>query len=239
MGRLAMHAPLSPDDRAALLELPHASRFYETGSFLVREGDAAGVCSVLVSGLGYRHKVSGEGQRQIVSMHVPGEMFDLQQLYLEHSDCSLQTSMRSEVATMPRTALRRLAHDRPAVADALVAMVLVELATAREWLLNIGRRDSYMRIAHFLCELAVRLKSGGLPPGQGYELPMTQEQLGDAVGLTAVHISRTLKRLVRDGLVAYGKSGVSIPDWEKLVRAADFNSRYLHLDTHPATLPAQ
>lgn len=235
LNTFAMHAPILSEDRAGLLELPYASRIFEAGSYLVREGDTPDHCGMLVSGLICRHKISGDGLRQIVSIHVPGEVFDLQQLYIETADHNVQTLTQCEVITIPRDALRRLAADRPAIARAIVATVLVELSVAREWMLNIGRRDARTRIAHLLCELAVRLDHRGLPPGQPYELPMTQEQLGDALGLTAVHINRTLKALAFDGLVSHNKRSVTIPDWKLLISVADFNSRYLHTDIRAHT----
>ncbi|MDQ0840155.1 Crp/Fnr family transcriptional regulator [Sphingomonas faeni] len=235
LDKLAMYAPISFEDRAGLLELPYASRVFEAGSYLVREGDAPDHCGMLVSGLVCRHKISGEGLRQIVSIQVPGDIYDLQQLYFVTADHNVQTLTQCAVIMVPRKALRQLAADRLSITQAIFANVLVELSIAREWLLNIGRRDARTRIAHLLCELAVRLDLPALPPGQPYELPMTQEQLGDALGLTAVHISRMLRILVRDGLLKYSRRGVTIPDWKSLVDVADFNSRYLHLDTpsHP------
>lgn len=226
----ARHTPISSEDRTALLELPFALRLVDAGSYLVREGDTPDHCAMLVSGLACRHKVSGEGFRQIVSVHVPGDVIDLQQLYLDTADHNVQTLTQCKIVRVPREALRQLAANRLGIAQAIVATVLVELAIAREWILNIGRRDARTRIAHFLCELAVRLDKPSLPPGQPFELPMTQEQLGDALGLTAVHINRMLKSLVRDGLIEYSKRGVIILDWAFMSNDADFNSRYLHMD---------
>lgn len=234
LDKFAMHAPISFEDRARLLELPYVSRLFEAGSYLVREGDAPDHCGMLVSGLACRHKISGEGVRQIVAIQVPGDVFDLQQLYLETADHNVQTLSQCEVIRVPLEAVRHLTAARLAVAHAISAIVLVELAIAREWILNIGRRDARTRIAHFLCELATRLDRPGLPSGQPFELPMTQEQLGDALGLTAVHINRMLKALARDGLIGYSKKGVTIPDWKSLVEVADFNSRYLHMDVRSA-----
>lgn len=230
----AKHAMISIEDRAGLLELPYATRRFEAGSYLVREGDTPEHCGMLISGVACRHKISGEGLRQIVSIHVPGDLIDLQQLYIETADHNVQTLTHCVVVSIPRVELRQFAADSPSVAQAIVAIVLVELAVSREWLLNIGRRDARRRIAHFLCELAVRLGRTGSSSRQPFELPMTQEQLGDALGLTAVHINRMLKTLVRDGLIDHNKKGVTIPDWESLVEIADFNARYLHLDIRPS-----
>ena len=97
-------------------------------------------------------------------------------------------------------------------------------------MLNVGRRDSRSRIAHLLCELSLRLDAEGLTQDYGYDLPMTQEQLADAVGLTPVHVNRTLKALEADGLVMRTKRNISFPDWQKLRSVGDFNQRYLHLE---------
>ena len=234
--KLALLAPISVEDRVSLLELPYASRFFEAGSYLLRDGDTPDQCSMLVSGLAYCHKISVEGMRQIVSIHIPGEICDLQQLHLATADNNVQTLTRCEVVTIAHKALRRLAAERPSVAHAFFVTTIVELSMTREWMLNIGRRDARARIAHLLCEFAFRLDKYGLPPGQAYELPMTQEQLADALGLTAVHVNRILKGLVNDGLIVHSRRGVTIPDWAVLVAEGGFNSRYLHLNPPDATV---
>jgi CRP-like cAMP-binding protein len=232
---LLAHAPLSDLDRAAILSLPHSIRFFERGSYIVRDGDASDHCAVLLSGFAFSHKTTGEGLRQVVSVQIPGKIVDLQQFHFSFADYSVQTLTRCGVARVPKVALRKLASDRVAIADALIVSAMAEASTYREWIMNIGRRDARTRIAHFLCEFAARLDVQGIAPGQPYELPMTQEQIGDALGLTAVHVNRTLKRLVNDGLVAQNKRGITFPKWEALAAEADFNRRYLHLIEHPAS----
>lgn len=105
---------------------------------------------------------------------------------------------------------------------------MIEASIFREWLLNVGRRDARERVAHLLCEISARLEATGLAREFTYELPMTQEQIGDALGLTAVHINRVLKALEKDNLIKRQKREVAIADWQRLRRAADFNLRYLH-----------
>jgi CRP-like cAMP-binding protein len=116
------------------------------------------------------------------------------------------------------------------VGHAILVKILVEASIFREWVLNVGRRDSMTRVAHLLCELGVRLDAEGLAENYGYDLPMTQEQLADAVGLTPVHINRTLKALEAEGLIVRSKRSVSFPDWKRLRLVGDFNQRYLHLE---------
>jgi CRP-like cAMP-binding protein len=227
--KLEAHAILDDGDRAALLALPHALRTYEPSSYLVREGDVPEECAVLLSGFAYRQKLTGSGMRQIVSLHIPGDALDFQHLFLDVADHNVQTLTRADVATIPRTALRELARSRAAVGNAIFVNTLVEASIFREWILNIGRRDARSRLAHFLCELAIRLDMQGLSDGDGYELPMSQEQLGDALGLTAVHVNRTIKALEADGLILRDRRRISFPRPDTLRELADFSTRYLHL----------
>jgi CRP-like cAMP-binding protein len=131
---------------------------------------------------------------------------------------------------VPRTEIQELAQSRPAIGHAILVKILVEASIFREWVLNVGRRDSRTRMAHLLCELAVRLDAEGLTRDYGYELPMTQEQLADSVGLTPVHVNRTLKALEAEGLITRTKRNIGFPDWHRLRTVGDFNQRYLHLE---------
>lgn len=238
--KLENHSGLNQGDRTALAGLPFQIRSLDPGQYLVREGDRSEYCSVMVSGFSYRHKVTGEGGRQIVSVHMPGEFIDLHNLFLETSDHNVQALTRSEVAFVPFAALREAAEQHVGLGRALWTSTLVDASIVREWTMNVGRRDSLTRIAHLLCEFALRLEQSGLPGTNGYELPMTQEQLADAVGLTPVHVNRVLKELSRLGLIERDRRAVSIPDWGRLREIGDFNARYLYLDQarpDPAGLP--
>ena len=227
--KLETHAALDEGDRAAVLGLPHTVRNYEPAAYLVREGDHLQQCAVLVSGYAFRQKLTGEGLRQIISLHIPGEPLDLQHLFLDVADHNVQTLTRSVVATIPRAALQDLARTRPGIGHALFVLTLVEGSIFREWVLNMGRRDARARLAHLLCEFTTRLDAQGLGDGGRYDLSMSQEQLGDALGLTAVHVNRTIKQLEAEGLIVRDKRWISFPNWEALRRVGDFSSRYLHL----------
>jgi CRP-like cAMP-binding protein len=227
---LELRSPLPPEDRAAVLNLPHTVRTLEPGSYTIREADTPEHCTILVTGFAYRQKLTGDGSRQIVALHIPGDALDFQNLFLDVSDHSLQMLTRAEVAFVTMRDLQDLARERPAVGHAILVKILVEASIFREWVLNVGRRDSKARVAHLLCELGVRLEVEGLAVDYGYELPMTQEQLADAVGLTPVHVNRTLKALEAEGLIVRSKRAVSFPDWKRLRLVGDFNQRYLHLE---------
>jgi len=188
------------------------------------------VCGVLLEGFAFRQKLTGDGARQIVSVHVPGDPLDFQNFYLDESDHSVQALTRAEVAFVDRNDLRELARARPAVSQAIFVITLVDASIFREWILNVGRRAAPARVAHVLCELAIRLDAQGLAEEYGYQLPMTQEQLADVVGLTPVHVNRTLKSLEAQGLLERDRRKVSFPDWQGLRDVGDFNERYLHLE---------
>ena len=228
--RLDAVADLPEEDRLAVLALPHRTRTVEASTYLTREGDTPAMCGVLGSGLAYRQKLTGDGVRQIVALHIPGDALDLQHLFLDIADHSVQMLTRGEVAFVPRKDLRELVDARPAIRQAVIASVLIEASIFREWVLNVGRRDARTRLAHLLCEFALRMEAQGLIDGGSVELPITQEQLADAVGLTPVHVNRTLKSLEADGLITRNKRNIVFPSWERMRDVGDFNPRYLHLD---------
>ncbi|HLL30023.1 MAG TPA: Crp/Fnr family transcriptional regulator [Allosphingosinicella sp.] len=212
-------------------------RTLEPSTYLIREGEPPEYCSILLSGFAFRHKVTGAGERQILSVHVPGEFLDLQNALLGTADHHVQALTRCEVALVGVPALEALTAAHPILARAMWIDTLIDAAIFREWIVNIGRRDSISRIAHLLCEFALRLRAAGLAEEQRYELPMTQEQLADAVGLTPVHVNRVLKQLGRMKLIERDKRAINIADWKGLREVGDFNSRYLHFEAGAAAAP--
>lgn len=228
--KLELNVQLAEDDRRAVLALPHRTRTVEAQTYLTREGDLPTVCGVIGSGFAYRQKLTGDGVRQIVAIHIPGDAVDLQHLFLDVADHSVQMLTRGQVAFVPRKDLQDLLDARPAVRHAILISILVEGSIFREWVLNVGRRDARTRLAHLLCEFAIRMEAQGMTNGGGFDLPITQEQLADAVGLTPVHVNRTLKALEADGLITRNKRNITFPSWERMRDVADFNPRYLHLE---------
>ena len=227
---------LSDDDRAAVLRLPHIFKKMEAHHYLVREFDRAEYSCVLLSGFAIRHKIVAGGQRQIIAIHMKGEMVDLQNSLLGRADHSVQMLTAGKVAMIPRDEIKRLAFERPSIGLAMWTDTLVDASIHREWIANVGRRDARTRVSHLLCEFALRLKVAGLGEQTNYELPMTQDQLADTTGLTSVHVNRTLKGLEKDGLIERRTPRfIEIGDWRKLAEVGDFNSAYLHLnDGEPA-----
>jgi len=236
VNRLCYWHALNADDRAAVLGLPHAVRSFQPHHYIVREYDRATHSCALLSGFAVRSKIVAGGARQICSVHMKGEMVDLQNSLLGKADHSVQMLTEGKVAMIPRAAIEQLAFERRGVGKAMWIDTLVDASIFREWIANVGRRDARTRISHLLCELALRLKVAGLGQQTNYEVPLTQEQLADATGLTSVHVNRTIKALERDSLIARSHPrSITIGDWKKLAETGDFNSNYLHLkETEPA-----
>jgi CRP-like cAMP-binding protein len=227
--QLEVHAKLPEEDCKLILNLPHRQRRADAGSYLVREGDVPTHCTVLASGYAYRQKVTGDGSRQIMAVCIPGDAIDLQNMFLDVSDHAVQMLTQGRVADVPRDALQDLVLHRPAIGSAIIQLTLIEASILREWVVNVGRRDARQRIAHLLCEFAVRLEIRGLTTDGGFELPMTQEQLADATGLTSVHVNRVLKGLEADGLISRKRRYIQFDDWRAPQDAGDFTRRYLHV----------
>jgi CRP-like cAMP-binding protein len=159
-----------------------------------------------------------------------GDILDIQHLLFDKADHNVQVISDAEVLFFPMRDFRRLLQERPEIGKALWRDCLVDASIFREWVLNVGRRDSRSRLAHLLCEFALRLEVHGIArPDHGYALPMTQEQLADATGLTSVHVNRVLKVMETEGLILRNRRNISFPDWRRLREVGDFNQRYLHL----------
>lgn len=229
VSKLSLWGALGDDDREAILALPVTRRMLDPGQYIVWDGDTPRNSCMLISGYAFRHKVAGSGGRQILSIHMKGDLVDLQNSLLGVADHNLQMFTAGEIAMIAVEDMRNIAFTRPNVGMAMWHETLVEGSIFREWVLNIGRRDARTRIAHLLCEFALRLEVAELGGQTRYELPLSQEQLGDAVSLTPVHVNRMLMSLAADGLISRNKRTISIGDWKELAKVGDFDPRYLHL----------
>ena len=199
--KLGYWVKLDAGDRAAILALPHTVHSLGQRHSIVREGERTSFSCLMLSGYSFRYKLVVNGHRQIVSIHMQGEMVDLQNSLLGVADHSVEMLTAGKVALIPREEVLRIAFERTNVGKAMWIDTLVDASIFREWIANVGRRDARTRIAHLLCEFALRLKVAGLGEQTGYQLPITQEQLADATGLTSVHVNRTLKGLEAEGLI--------------------------------------
>ena len=208
--------------------MPFTRKRFGKDAYMVREGERTTDCSVILRGFAFRQKLLRDGSRQIISIHIPTEFVDLQNGLLLVADHNVQCINGAEAATIPREALLSPAIERPEVLRAIWIDTLIDASVFREWVVNVGRRDSRARIAHLLCELALRLRSIGLVHDDRFDFPLTQEQLADATGLTAVHTNRTLQSLRKDGLIQLTGRSLTVLDWDRLCKVAEFDELYLH-----------
>lgn len=197
---------------------------------LIKEGDRPDHVFLLVEGWAYRYKILHDGKRQIMAYLVPGDLCDVHIFILKQMDHSIGLISDAKVAAIPKEKMLALFAERPNLAQALWWSTLTDEAVLREWIVNMGQRDAYERVAHLLVELWLRLKAVGRTANGSFELPVTQADLGDTLGLTSVHVNRTLQRLRTDGLVQFSRGRLLIPDVPRLMAVTRFEANYLHLD---------
>jgi CRP-like cAMP-binding protein len=227
--KLESIATLTDEQRAALGELEGEVRQFKRGEDVAREGDRPAVCVTVLSGMLCRYKIRPTGQRQIMAFHTPGDMPDLHSLFIEVMDHSLGAVTRTEVLTISHERMLDFLDRYRDLANVLWRDTLIDAAVFREWTVNVGSRDARIRIAHMLCEVLTRMRAVGLAEGNSCELPLTQEDIGDATGLTNVHVSRTISVLRADGLLELDRGALRVLDWESLTKVGEFDPAYLHL----------
>ena len=215
--------------RASVVEVKDIS----AGRTLTRAGVTVSNCTLLVEGFIARYKDLADGQRQIMEVHVPGDFLDLHSFLLKRLEHSIGSLTPVRVAYVPHDALRKITEDHPHLARLLWFSTLLDAAIHREHIVSVGRRSAASRIAHLICELQVRLEVVGLSRDMRFALPLTQSDMADATGLTSVHVNRMLKRLRDEELVTVRGGEVTIHDWDRLQRIAEFSTDYLYLERRP------
>lgn len=233
--KLESASKLTAEEKAAICQLPLKSRTFEKGSDLVRQGDRPQHACLIAEGVVCRYRIISQGRRQILSVHMPGDLPDLQSLFLDVMDHGLAPLTRGRAVFIPHPAVRALIHAWPNVASALWRDTLVDASIFRDLIAGLGRRTARERVAHFLCELAVRLDVLDLVEGTRFPLPLTQTELADALGITHIHVNRVLQGLKAEGLISMKAKQVQIEDWAAICAAGDFDLGYLHL--RPEAVP--
>ena len=222
--------PLPRADKEALIRATGHVRNVAAQTLLSQEGDRPQGVHVLLEGFACRYKIVDDGKRQIVGFLVPGDVCDAHVCILDHVDCSVAVLTDSCVAVMPRETLDAIYAHHPALTRALLWSSLVNESVSREWLANMGRRTPNKRIGHLLCEMLVRLRAVGLAENDRFAFPITQADLGDTVGLSTVHVNRTLQELKGKKLIASRRWLFEVLDVERLIEFSDFDPSYLHFN---------
>lgn len=200
---------------------------------LVRTGETVTQSTLLVEGLIGRYRDLADGQRQIMEIHVAGDFVDLHGFLLKRLDHNVGALTAVTVAFVPHEALARITAEEPHLSRMLWLSTLMDASIQREQILSMGRRPALARIGHLLCELCMRLEVIGLAENRSFAFPLTQLDLADATGLTAIHVNRMLRQLRERKLLTFRGGRVEIHDWEGLQAVSDFDPTYLHLERRP------
>ncbi len=225
--KLAGLAPLSATDREMLERLFDIVRSVEAHVDLIREGEVPRDAFVVLEGIGCRYIRRSDGQRQIVAFLLPGDLCDPAVTWPGRMDHALGTLSECHVAYIARETLLSLGERLPQLAQALRFDRFVGEAILRRWLANLGLQTAVERMAHLFCELLVRLQAVGLVEDGRYDLPITQADLADAMGLSIIHVNRTLQTLRRNGLIEFARKTLCVKDAARLALLADFTPHYL------------
>lgn len=232
--KLESIATLNDEARRCVEGLPLTIRQFPAHHDIVVMGDRPSQCCLILSGWAYRYRLLDQGKRQILSFHMPGDIPDLMSLHLGAMDHSLSTLGPATLAFIPHKSIGDMVLHHPAVAGILWRETLVDAATFREWMVSIGRRTAFERVAHLFCELYVRQQALSLARDHRCSVPFTQTDLGDALGLTNVHVNRVLKDMRTQGLVTWRAGELILHKWQELTEIAEFDATYLHLSTNEA-----
>lgn len=220
---------LSAEERESIEAMPLIGRQFRAGEEVAQEGDEPKFCCLVVDGVLRRYSALSNGLRQTLSIHVAGDIPDLQGLHLRSMDHTLASIGASTVGLIAHRDMLEVLRKAPRLVALFWRESLIDAAIARAWVKVLGGHDAFGKFAHLMCELYVRMDVVGLTEGNSCPLPLSQVQLGEALGTSAVHINRTLKKLRSDGLVEHKKGRLYILDWDRLSEAGEFDPSYLNL----------
>src|SRR5450631_1074360 len=228
--KLANFTALPEEESQAVADCCYDVREVGAREDVISQGDRTGGVKLLLAGFACRYKTLEDGRRQIVAYFVPGDLCDLRVFILKRMDHSIGAIAPCRVATIAPDSVLKLMHGYPALTRALWWSTLVEEAIAREWIVNVGQRNALERTAHLFCELLYRFRAVGLNQGLSCTLPLTQVELAETLGLSSVHVNRTLQELRRQKLIALDGGTLTIRNLPALEELSFFNAEYLHLD---------
>ncbi|MDP4027200.1 Crp/Fnr family transcriptional regulator [Methylobacterium sp. NEAU 140] len=226
--KLGRGADLTQADHDRLTSLAR-TRCVGARQDIIEQGDRPEDVHLVLSGFACRYKIMRNGKRQIMALLVPGDFCDLHVAILGHMDHGIATVSPCTLAELPPTTVLDLTENHPRIARALWWATLVDEAILREWLVSMGQREADQQLAHLFCELLMRLRVAGVADADGYDLPLAQHDLGEVLGITPVHVNRTVQALRAAELIVLRGRRLDIPDVERLKAFCDFDPDYLHL----------
>lgn len=227
--KLEAFGPISEDDQLYLSRMRLECRRIAAGKPFIKSGDILGHVHILLDGFACRYKVLGSGRRQISAFILPGDFCDAHSLILKAADHSITTLCDCAVAYVARDKLAEML-ERPGIAKALLFSSLIEESILREWIGNLGQRNAVQKMAHLFCEMYFRMKIVGLVTNNSFELPLSQAELGDTLGLSLVHTNKSLRKLREQNLLTFRSGKLHVLDIAGLEKVCQFSSTYLHLE---------
>jgi CRP-like cAMP-binding protein len=228
--KVAARDLLSDAKRRVIEMAPVREASFQSRQELARQGDDPSESCLVLEGLTARFNDLSDGRRQITAIHIPGDFVDLHSLLLGRMDHGVVALTDCQVAYVPHASLRKITDEHPGLTRALWRDTLVDAAVHRQWLVASGRRSASEHLAHLICEMFLRFQLIGKTHQSSFEFRITQEVLADAVGMSVVHVNRTIQELRGSGLITWQGPKVTINDWEGLTRHAEFDPTYLHLE---------
>lgn len=234
--KLESYTPLSSDDQARLADALSQGRLYQARTDIIHEGDDPRAVNVILDGWACRYRQLHDGRRQIVSLLLPGDLCDPHVFLLDKMDHTIGAITPVLLAEIAGTAIAAMVKLKSQLGAAFHREALATAAIQREWTISLGARTGIERLAHLFCELHHRLTVVGLANGASFPLPLTQHDLGHALGQTSVHINRTLQELRSRGLITLRSRRLTIHDPVALADLAYFDPAYMHstIEREPA-----
>jgi CRP-like cAMP-binding protein len=234
LSKLTRTLHLSEAETAAVRALPVELVSFKADQNIAREGDRPTKSCLVMEGVACTSKVVAGGKRQIMAFHIRGDGPDFHSLHLNHLDSDSWAITDCLLAYMAHKDLRALNREHPRLGEDLWRNTLVDGSIYREWVVNVGKREAPSRMAHLFCETMLRSEAEGLGQDGTCPFPVTQNDLSEATGLSAMHVNRTLQALRGQNLISFGKGSLTIHNWTALAALADFRADYLHLPTAKA-----
>lgn len=231
--KLRARDDVAPEEEEALRGLVQGTREVAADRVVIREGELLDSAVLLLEGLMCRYRDMRNGARQISELQIPGDFLDLHGFTLKKLDHNVMSLTPARMAIVPHERLRAVTESYPHLTRLLWMSTNIDAAVHREWMLSIGRRPALARLAHLFCELHFRFDVVGMTNGGSYPLSLTQADIAECLGLTPIHVNRTLMELRHSGAVEFRSRRVTIHDFDRLMRVAEFDPIYLHLDKRP------
>lgn len=228
--RLQLLTSLSDDALGEIEAACSAGQPFEAHTDIVCEGSATDSVHFVMEGWCCRYRILPDGRRQLPALLLPGDICDLDGLLLRRIHFGVATITPCTVASIPRLQLHALMDSNREIRDVFWWLLSAENSIATEWIVGLGQRSAEERLAHLLCELLLRLTPVQLAPNNSFTLPLTLHELGELLGISAVHIARTLQDLRAKGIIRFDQGHITIFNWPELKKISDFTSSYLHLE---------